>query len=238
MDDVLVDSMRGRSSTWTRIRVNLRHVPEEMRPPQETPDPDDDPTREWRNAREEVGDRRCLNGELSGRRENLCQLLRRNDFELRIGAVARPLVGSPPPKLRRVTEAPALHVIVCDLDDQLGPQRLPRQILALAPAALAARHALCRLHRGLPASAQCLPRVIRERVLAIRREEFHQLPPLLVGEARAHADVLELAGIIEEAEQQRADRGRSPFLCQRKPATTQSQSRSCLTLSITRLFGS
>jgi bifunctional non-homologous end joining protein LigD len=48
VDDVLVDSMRGRSSTWTRIRVNLRHVPEEMRPVQETPDPDDDPTREWR----------------------------------------------------------------------------------------------------------------------------------------------------------------------------------------------
>ncbi len=51
VDDVLVDSMRGRSSTWTRIRVNLRHVPEELRPPQETPDPDDDPTREWRMKR-------------------------------------------------------------------------------------------------------------------------------------------------------------------------------------------
>jgi DNA ligase D-like protein (predicted polymerase) len=48
VDDVLVDSMRGRSSTWTRVRVNLRHVPEALRPPQETPDPDDDPTREWR----------------------------------------------------------------------------------------------------------------------------------------------------------------------------------------------
>jgi len=48
IDDVLVDSMRGRSSTWTRIRINLRHVPEELRPSQETPDPDDDPTREWR----------------------------------------------------------------------------------------------------------------------------------------------------------------------------------------------
>jgi hypothetical protein len=47
-EDVLVDSMRGRSSTWTRIRINLQHVPEEQRPPQETPDPDDDPTREWR----------------------------------------------------------------------------------------------------------------------------------------------------------------------------------------------
>jgi len=48
IDDILVDSMRGRSSTWTRIRVNLRHVPEDLRPAQETPDPDDDPTREWR----------------------------------------------------------------------------------------------------------------------------------------------------------------------------------------------
>ncbi len=51
VDDVLVDSMRGRSSTWTRIRVNLRHVPEALRPPQGTPDPDDDPTREWRELR-------------------------------------------------------------------------------------------------------------------------------------------------------------------------------------------
>jgi bifunctional non-homologous end joining protein LigD len=51
VDDVLVDSMRGRSSTWTRIRVNLRNVPESLRPPQETPDPDDDPTREWREWR-------------------------------------------------------------------------------------------------------------------------------------------------------------------------------------------
>jgi len=50
VDDVLVDSMRGRSSTWTRIRINLRHVPEELRPPQETPDPDDDPTRVWRES--------------------------------------------------------------------------------------------------------------------------------------------------------------------------------------------
>ncbi len=44
-DDVLVDSMRGRSTTWTRIRLNLRHVPEELRPPKdEPPDPDDEPT--------------------------------------------------------------------------------------------------------------------------------------------------------------------------------------------------
>jgi bifunctional non-homologous end joining protein LigD len=50
-DDVLVDAMRGRFSTWTRIRVNLRNVPEALRPPQETPDPDDDPTRNWASKR-------------------------------------------------------------------------------------------------------------------------------------------------------------------------------------------
>jgi bifunctional non-homologous end joining protein LigD len=39
--DVLVDSMRGRSTTWTRIRVNLQHVPPELRPVQEPLDPDE-----------------------------------------------------------------------------------------------------------------------------------------------------------------------------------------------------
>ena len=43
VDDTLVDSMRGRSTTWTRVRVNLRNVPEEIRPPEEPPEPDYDP---------------------------------------------------------------------------------------------------------------------------------------------------------------------------------------------------
>ncbi len=43
VDDVLVDAMRGRYTTWTRIRVNLRHVPENERPAQEKPDPDEVP---------------------------------------------------------------------------------------------------------------------------------------------------------------------------------------------------
>jgi len=47
-DDVLVDGMRGRSSLWYRVRVNLRHVPEADRPPAEKPDPDYDLTEEWR----------------------------------------------------------------------------------------------------------------------------------------------------------------------------------------------
>ncbi len=44
--DVLVDAMRGRFHTWTRIRVNLQHVPPELRPAQEALDPNEDPG-EW-----------------------------------------------------------------------------------------------------------------------------------------------------------------------------------------------
>ena len=168
VDDVLVDSMRGRSSTWTRIRINLRHVPEEMRPPQETPDPDDDPTREWRQWRKKkpANRERCINGDpgLATGRKNCRQLLRRNDFELGIGTVAGLFVGSPPAKLRRMTEAASLHVIVCDFHNQFGPQRFPRQILALAPAALPARHAFDTFTDGIARLRPCLPRVGIERI--------------------------------------------------------------------------
>ncbi|MGH2512995.1 MAG: DNA primase small subunit domain-containing protein, partial [Candidatus Limnocylindrales bacterium] len=46
--DILTDSMRGRSTTWTRIRLNLEHVPADQRPPQEPLDPDYDP---WGGAK-------------------------------------------------------------------------------------------------------------------------------------------------------------------------------------------
>ena len=39
--DVLVDAMRGRFRTWTRVRINLQHVPADARPPQEPLDPDE-----------------------------------------------------------------------------------------------------------------------------------------------------------------------------------------------------
>jgi hypothetical protein len=48
VDDVLVDAMRGRSTVWWRVRVNLRHVPAEDRPPAEPPDPDYDPWAAYR----------------------------------------------------------------------------------------------------------------------------------------------------------------------------------------------
>ncbi|MPZ19166.1 MAG: DNA primase [Luteitalea sp.] len=65
--DVLVDAMRGRYRTWTRIRVNLQHVPVELRPPQEALDPDSGETgwpewtdeqraewKKWRQARKQT----------------------------------------------------------------------------------------------------------------------------------------------------------------------------------------
>jgi hypothetical protein len=57
--DVLVDAMRGRFRTWTRIRVNLQHVPAALRPAQEPLDPDEHMGGEWspstRSARSEQG---------------------------------------------------------------------------------------------------------------------------------------------------------------------------------------
>jgi DNA ligase D-like protein (predicted polymerase) len=50
VDDVLFDAMRGRSTIWWRVRVNLRHVPVADRPDPEPPDPDYDPFREWRES--------------------------------------------------------------------------------------------------------------------------------------------------------------------------------------------
>src|SRR5271168_1924892 len=72
--------------------------------------------------------------------ENRSQLVRRNDFKLRVSAIARLLVGPPLPELRHMTESSPLHMLVCNFDYQLGSERLPRQILAVAPTALTSRH--------------------------------------------------------------------------------------------------
>jgi bifunctional non-homologous end joining protein LigD len=47
-EDVLVDAMRGRSSAYYRIRINLKNVPEAERPSAEPLDPDYDPRQEWK----------------------------------------------------------------------------------------------------------------------------------------------------------------------------------------------
>src|SRR6266446_9958988 len=74
--------------------------------------------------------------------ENLLELVRRHDLELRISAVARFLVEPPSSKMRHVPEPRALHVLVSDLAHQLRPHRLPRQVLPLTPPALPSRHTL------------------------------------------------------------------------------------------------
>ncbi|HEY7169462.1 MAG TPA: non-homologous end-joining DNA ligase [Vicinamibacterales bacterium] len=50
--DILVDAMRGRFHTWTRTRINLQHVPPELRPDQEPLDPDENPMDEWNGVAE------------------------------------------------------------------------------------------------------------------------------------------------------------------------------------------
>ncbi len=55
-DDILVDRMRGSAYIWYRIRVNLRNIPEPERPVHSTPDPDDDPTRAWRDGAQTPAD--------------------------------------------------------------------------------------------------------------------------------------------------------------------------------------
>ena len=75
--DVLVDAMRGRFQTWTRIRVNLQHVPAELRPPQEPLDPDEDMADDWKAS-----------AAASRRAEDLLELVRSRDLELIVAAVA------------------------------------------------------------------------------------------------------------------------------------------------------
>src|ERR1043165_1415801 len=74
--------------------------------------------------------------------ENRRQFLGWNNFELLIRAVGGLLVWAPTSKMRHVPESACLHMLVRDFHNEFGPQRLPRKIFALAPAALDTRHAL------------------------------------------------------------------------------------------------
>src|SRR5262249_24280566 len=92
--------------------------------------------------------------------ENLGELGGRSDLELIVPAIRRPLVGPPALEDAGVTEAVALQMIVFDLTDALDAQRLPRQVLARAPAALSARHARGAIGQRRPVA----PRMRVERV--------------------------------------------------------------------------
>src|SRR5579864_6643535 len=106
-------------------------------------------------------------------------------------------------------EARALHVLVRDFDHQFGAQWFPRQVLALAPAALASRH-------PLPGFACMLrpppPRMIGQSIFSIWLKKFHELLSLLHRKAGADAYVLQRARLVEQAKQQRADQRALAFL--------------------------
>ena len=217
VDDVLVDSMRGRSSTWTRIRVNLRNVPEAIRPPQETPDPDDDPTREWREKIAQTLTARSLAGRNSVSLFRPTLGLTRQLAKIAASSCGGTtsswakvqsrglLVGAPAAELRRVPEAGALHVIVGDFDHELAAGAAPTKGPCPGSSGSTAPGRRCRPASPLSAIAQAFHGWSFRSVDAIRREELDQLAPLRVGEACADADMLEVAGIVVEAEQQRAD---------------------------------
>ena len=149
--DVLVDAMRGRFIT---LDADSR-----------------EPSARARDLRPGAGgarSRRRLN-DWSGvsdawpRAEDLLELVRSRDLELIVGAVVRRLVGAPALETAAWRNAVALHVVVLHFADALDAQRLPRQILARAPAALAARHAR---RRRLARCRPLAPGMIVERVSA------------------------------------------------------------------------
>src|SRR5512138_1787665 len=135
--------------------------------------------------------------ELASGRENLFELVRRDDFELFESAITRPLVGAPAAELGSVAKAIALHVIVGNLNNELRTQRLPGQIFSGAPSTLRAGHSTKLIVREL---RPVTPGMIFERILAVRLEKPHELSTLRIGKARAHSDVLEIVAVVKAEE--------------------------------------
>src|SRR6185369_6266083 len=134
-------------------------------------------------------------------RENLLELIGAGGLELVVAARRRRPVRAPAQKSGRVPEAVALQVIVFHLAHALDAQRLPRQVLARAPPALPAGHALRSALGGLRPPA---PRMPLERVLAQRLELLRELLARGHGEGRRHADVMQRPLVVVETEEQRA----------------------------------
>src|SRR5207248_2326851 len=115
--------------------------------------------------------------------EDLGELGGRSDLELIVAAVRRPFVGTPAHEGGRMPEAGALQVVVLHLADALDPERLPGEVLALAPAAGGARHP----SPSLPGAGPLPPRVRHEGVLAQRSELLREPPSRRHRERRGHA---------------------------------------------------
>src|SRR5215472_5715296 len=143
---------------------------------------------------------------LSQYAEDFKQFLRWNDLELLKCARHWIPVWTPPAELCRMPEPAALHVIVSNFHDQLGPKRVPRKILPLAPAALSAWHPIARFRRCHFVFCPLFPGMVGKSIFAIGRQELSQLEPHLSGKTSANADVMQGARIVIKSEQERANR--------------------------------
>src|SRR3712207_1780703 len=135
--------------------------------------------------------------------EDLGQVVANGHVELVIRALLGALVGAPPEELAGVTKPTTFELVVLDLDDQLRPQRNPREVLFGVPAALRARHAVLAVLLDLSVRP-LLPRVPVQRLGPVGRQLLDQLRAAGHREGRGDADVLQGA-LVVEAEQQRAD---------------------------------
>src|SRR6266851_5312362 len=115
-------------------------------------------------------------GAFGADRKHLLQLVGRRDFELIVAAVGGLLVRSPALKDRRMPEAIALEMVVLHFGNPLDAQRLPRHVLAGAPAALRSRHAArLRLGPPPPPPRPFAPGMVLQRVLPQWRQFLHEL---------------------------------------------------------------
>src|SRR5262249_39494532 len=97
------------------------------------------------------------------RGENLLQGEGARDLELIVAAIGGILVGPPAQEGGAVAEAVAFHVVVLHFTHPLDPQRLPRQVLPLAPAALASGHPAGGLRLGPAAPGMLVERILAQR---------------------------------------------------------------------------
>src|SRR5712691_1876569 len=139
------------------------------------------------------------------RTKDALQLVSGRDLELIVAAVLRSFVGTPAHEVRRMPESSALHVVVGDLDDALGPKRFPAQVLAAIPPARGAGHSLPLRVRFFHCFGPVAPGMTFESVLAQRRELIDKLLAHRVGERSGDTDVVQRALVVIETEEQRSD---------------------------------
>ena len=168
------------------------------------------------------------------------QLERRGLLELVVAARLGRLVRAPALERRPVPEPVALEVVVGDLGDPLGAERLPRQVLAAVPARgragqpLAGRVGIA----GRRPLGPFLPRVVRR---ARRSRSGASSSASAARRSQVNDDVTPTWWSVPSSSNSPSSSDPmcvpGPFLCQRNPATTQSAVRWCLILSIARLPG-